>query len=168
MSEDQRPKLLTEVSDFAGVLLPMDGGNPPVIVGGHAVNLWSMYFLSKGVAELAVFLPFTSKDLDLLGTMDLLEQLQRKLKGEITRSASRSPVLGRLEIPSDTGDPLRIEVLHTVKGLDFKELSRTVDLLTGDVFGRVLLPHRVAKRYSGGWNIGFADQRQLAPLMRSL
>lgn len=72
MSEDRRSKSTTEVSDFAGVLLPMDGGHPPVIVGGHAVNLWSMYFLSKGIAGLADFLPFTSKDLDLVGTMDLL------------------------------------------------------------------------------------------------
>ena len=38
-----------------------------------------------------------------------------------------------------------IEVLHAVKGLDFKELGRTIDLQTDDVFGRVLLPHLVLK-----------------------
>jgi len=145
MSEDHRSKPTTEVSDFAGVLLPMDGGQPPVIVGGHAVNLWSMYFLSKRVAGLAAFLPFTSKDLDLVGTVDLLERLHRELKGKLTRSAPRSPVLGRLEILSQSGEMLRIEVLHTVKGLDFKELNRTIDLQIGDVFGRVLLPHLVLK-----------------------
>jgi hypothetical protein len=145
MSEDFCSKPRTEVSDFAGVLLPLNGGQPPVIVGGHAVNLWSMYYLSKGITELAAFLPFTSKDLDLVGTLDLLERLHWELKGVLTRSAPRSPVLGRLEIPSKTGELLRIEVLHIVKGLDFKELSRTIDLRTGDVFGRVLLPHLVLK-----------------------
>ena len=119
--------------------------DPPVIVGGHAVNLWSLYFLSNGIVALAEFLPFISKDLDLVGTMDLLELLHLSLKGELTRSAPRSPVLGRLKIPSTTGGCLRIEVLHTVKGLNFKELDRTIDLMAGSVFGRVLLPQLVLK-----------------------
>jgi hypothetical protein len=32
-----------------------------------------------------------------------------------------------------------------VKGLDFKELTRTIDLQTDEVFGRVLMPHLVLK-----------------------
>lgn len=116
-----------------------------MIVGGHAVNLWSMYFLANGVAGLARYLPFTSKDLDLVGTMDLLDRLHLRLKGKLTRSEPRSPVLGRLVIPSASGNELTIEVLHTVKGLDFKELGRTIDLQTGGVFGRVLIPQLVLK-----------------------
>jgi hypothetical protein len=123
----------------------MDGSEPPVIVGGHAVNLWSMYFLANGVAGLARYLPFTSKDLDLVGTMDLLDRLHLRLKGKLTRSEPRSPVLGRLVILSASGNELTIEVLNTVKGLDFKELGRTIDLQTGGVFGRVLIPQLVLK-----------------------
>lgn len=145
MNPDPKPRPETEVADFSEILSPTDGSEPPVIVGGHAANLWAIYFLSKGVGELSKYLPFTSKDLDLVGTWDLLERLHGKLKGQLSRSESRSPVLGRLLVPSPSGDELIIEVLHTVKGLNFKELGRTIDLQADDVFGRVLMPHLVLK-----------------------
>jgi hypothetical protein len=155
---------VSEVSDFASILLPPDGSDPPVIVGGHAVNLWSLFFLSKGIEELKGFLPFISKDLDLVGSLELLERLHLRLKGELTRSAPRSPVLGRLEIPSRTGGCLRVEVLHTVKGLDFKELGRTIDLMTGGVFGRVLLPQLVLKaKIENSVTIDQANRNDLKP-----
>lgn len=78
MSPQDHPRNLTEVSGFADVLLPADGSDLPVIVGGHAVNLWSTYFLSKGAGRLVGFVPFMSKDLDLVGTMELLDRLQRR------------------------------------------------------------------------------------------
>ena len=145
MTPEPRPRVASHVVDYGDILLPTDGSEPPVIVGGHAVNLWSMYFLATGVAGLEHFLPFTSKDLDLVGTMDLLNRLHLRLKGKLTRSEPRSPVLGRLVIPSPNGDDLTVEVLHTVKGLNFKELERTIDLQTGGVFGRVLIPQLVLK-----------------------
>jgi hypothetical protein len=145
MNPEPIPRPETHVADFADILSPPDGSEPPVIVGGHAVNLWAMYFLSTGVDELSKHLPFTSKDLDLVGTWDLLERLHQRLKGKLARSEPRSPVLGRLVVPSPSGEDLTIEVLHTVKGLDFKELARTVDLQADEVFGRVLMPHLVLK-----------------------
>ena len=60
----------TDIGDFAEILLPESGNELPVIIGGHAVGLWARYFLSKGIAALAEFLPFRSKDLDLVGTVD--------------------------------------------------------------------------------------------------
>jgi hypothetical protein len=48
-------------------------------------------------------------------------------------------------VPSPSGEDLTIEVLQTVKGLDIKELARTVDLQADEVFGRVLMPHLVLK-----------------------
>lgn len=125
--------------------MPSDGSEPPVVVGGHAVSLWCLYFLSKGTSELARFLPFTSKDLDLVGTVDLLERLHRELKGNLLLSPPRSPVLGRLETLRGDGGTLRIEVLHTVNGLNPKELHRAVVLRAGEIAGRVLLPHLVLK-----------------------
>jgi hypothetical protein len=145
MNPEPRQRIETEVADFAEVLLPPDGTEPPVIVGGHAVNLWAIYFLSKGFVEMAKYLPFTSKDLDLVGTWELLERLHQRFKGKLSRSEPRSPVLGRIVVPSPSGNDLIIEVLHTVKGLDFKELGRTIDLQTDEVFGRVLMPHLVLK-----------------------
>jgi len=119
-----------EISEFAEILEPGPGREPPVIVGGHAVGLWSRYFLNKGFDELAEFLPFTSKDLDLVGTISLLEEMQGRFHGTILRSEPRSPVFGRLELPRKGGGTLKIEVLHTVMGLSAGDLAdgRTEEL----------------------------------------
>jgi hypothetical protein len=68
MKPRERHRVNTEISDFAEILKVQDGFDPPVVVGGHAVNPWSAYFLASGVNELTEFIPFTSKDLDLVGT----------------------------------------------------------------------------------------------------
>lgn len=73
MNPSPEPRPETRVADFAEILSPSDGSEPPVIVGGHAVNLWAMYFLSGGVDELADYQPFTSKDLDGMGPVWHLE-----------------------------------------------------------------------------------------------
>lgn len=86
MNKKRRPGFDTEIDDFAELLLPQNGENLPAIIGGHAVGLWSRYYLSKGVTGLAKFLPFRSKDLDLVGTMELLDRLQRRFKGIVLRS----------------------------------------------------------------------------------
>jgi hypothetical protein len=75
----KRPE--THIADFSDVLSCPNGDDPPVIVGGHAVNLWATYFLSHDEDALSKYLPFTSKDLDLVGTWDLLERLHQRLKG---------------------------------------------------------------------------------------
>ena len=116
-----------------------------MIVGGHAAGLWSRYFLSRGVTELAEFLPFRSKDLDLVGTMELLDQLHRRFKGTLLRSEPRSPVFGRLDIPQSGGGFLRVEVLHTVLGLDARDIKRTMDIEVAGVVARVPLPHLIFK-----------------------
>jgi hypothetical protein len=141
MSSD-RP--VTEVGDFADVLAPQGELEPPVVVGGHAVNLWSSYFLSGGDTSLAKYLPFTSKDLDFVGTVDQLEALHRRFKGTKKMGQPRSPVVGRLELPF--GDGFRIvELLHTVKGLSFEELKRYIDISVAGISARVLDPQIVLK-----------------------
>ncbi|MEI7927864.1 MAG: hypothetical protein WCH40_04880 [Verrucomicrobiales bacterium] len=101
--------------------------------------------MHKGVSELCIYLPFTSKDLDLVGTAGLLERLHLQIKGNLKRSEPRSPVLGRIESPRPGGGVLLVEVLHTVKGLNHKELGRTMDLVIGDLKARVLVPHLMLK-----------------------
>jgi hypothetical protein len=131
MKPDPGPHVETHVADFADILLPMDGSDPPIIVGGHAVNLWSEYFLARDVKELLGYLPFTSKDLDLVGSLGLLERLHETHKGKLSRSGPRSPVLGRIDVEREGGGFLRVEVLHAVKGLDAKDLSRTMEVGVG-------------------------------------
>jgi hypothetical protein len=69
MNSERESPLESEFGDFAEILKPADATVPPVIVGGHSVGLWSRYFLSRGVPELAEYLPFRSKDLDIVGTI---------------------------------------------------------------------------------------------------
>ena len=135
----------TDISDFADILVSGDDSDPPVVVGGHAVNMWSHYYMHKGMSELSRYLPFTSKDLDLVGSAGLLERIHLQTKGNLRRSEPRSPVLGRIEVPRSGGGVLLVEVLHTVKGLSFKELGRTMDLVVDNLKARVLLPHLVLK-----------------------
>jgi hypothetical protein len=135
----------SEIGDFAEMLKPLDGTAPPVLVGGHAVGFWSRHFLRKGQIELFPFLPFRSKDLDLLGDSVLLERLHHHFRGRLQFSEPRSPVFGRLEIPTRSGRVLRIEVLHTVHGLGPKDLQRTVDVEVDGIAARTLLPHIVLK-----------------------
>ncbi len=137
--------LESEISDFSQIICGADGKAPHVIVGGHAVGLWCRYYLKMGVSELLEFMPFRSKDLDLVGNMNLLEELQRRVSGKIVRSEPRSPVLGRLEIPQPGGGFLRVEVLHTVLGLSQSELDRTMNVEVDGVLGRVPLPHLILK-----------------------
>lgn len=145
MKSDLGPHVETHVADFADILLPMDGSDPPIVVGGHAVNLWSEYFLARDVKELLGYLPFTSKDLDLVGSLGLLNRLHETHKGKLSRSEPRSPVLGRIDVEREGGGLLRVEVLHAVKGLDAKDLARTMEVGVGQVVARVLLPHLILK-----------------------
>lgn len=145
INPDDSGRREVDISEFAGILRPLDGSDPPVIVGGHAVNLWSGYYLTGGVAELAGYMPFTSKDLDLVGSAGLLDRLNRSHKGKLTRTEPRSPVIGRLDVPRKGGGFLRIEVLHTVKGLNAKDLARTMELKIEGMTARVLLPHLILK-----------------------
>jgi len=142
---DQDGSRDTRVADFAEFVRPKEGEEPPIVVGGHAVNLWSEYFLAREVKELLGYLPFTSKDLDLVGTLGLLDRLHETHQGKLSRSEPRSPVLGRIDVKREGGGFLRVEVLHTVKGLDTKDLGRTMEVRVGEVVARVLMPHLVLK-----------------------
>lgn len=145
MNSGREPPLESELEDFAEILRTEDSNGVPVIVGGHAAGLWSRYFMAGGVTELAKYLPFRSKDLDVVGTNSLLEALHKRFKGRLSRSEPRSPVFGRLDIPQPGGGFLRVEVLHTVLGLDAKDLARTVSIEIEGVTGRIPLPHLILK-----------------------
>ena len=119
-NREEEPTVDARISEFAQIISPPEDGEALVVVGGHAVNLWSEYYFALGVKALAAYMPFTSKDLDLIGPAGLLERLHATHKGKLTRSDPRSPVLGRLDIVRENGSLLRIEVLHGVKGLNTK------------------------------------------------
>jgi hypothetical protein len=58
----------TELDHFLAVLTQTDDdGQPFIVVGGHAANYWAKLYFSRE-PRLHSHLPFTSKDLDLIGT----------------------------------------------------------------------------------------------------
>lgn len=142
---ESHPNFGTTISEFSAIVAPGEGFEAPTVVGGHAVNLWSEYYLATGVKKLAAYLPFTSKDLDLVGSAGLLNRLYQLHKGVLSRSEPRSPVIGRIDLKRARGGILRVEVLHAVNGLSSADLTRTMELKVADTVARVLLPHLVLK-----------------------
>jgi hypothetical protein len=79
----------TEVRDFGLVLGTAVEGELPLLVGGHAVNIWAWFFRSRIGKALDQWLPLTSKDLDLVGTVALLDDLKLRF-GTNTGCQSRA------------------------------------------------------------------------------
>jgi hypothetical protein len=102
-------------------------GQPFFVVGGQAVNAWAQYYL-EAAPELARYLPFTSKDLDILGRPEDVWCI-RKNSGWEWLPGDADPfqlVIGALQfIESPDSPPLLIEVLRRVQGATVKELTET-------------------------------------------
>lgn len=61
------PKSPTELRQYLALLRQRDdAGQPFIIVGGHAANFWAEFY-SEREPKLKASLPFTSKDLDIIG-----------------------------------------------------------------------------------------------------
>lgn len=112
----------TEVRDFGLVLGTAVEGELPLLVGGHAVNLWAWFFRSRIGKALDQWLPLTSKDLDLVGTVALLDDLKSRFGGIYRLSGPRSPVVGQLVVRIG-GKDLKIDILKDVFGLSPKDLA---------------------------------------------
>lgn len=112
----------TEVRDFGLLLGTQVEGELPLLVGGHAVNLWAWFFRSRIGKALDQWLPLTSKDLDLVGTVALLDELKLRFGGKYRLSGPRSPVVGQLVVMLG-GKNLKIDVLKDVFGLGSKDLA---------------------------------------------
>jgi len=91
-------------------------GRPFVIVGGQAANIWAAYYLPRE-PRLQAHFPFTSKDLDLVGTKDDAVRVAAAIHWIV----SAPPVLGgpveaRLSSQPEGGG-LRVEFLREIKGV---------------------------------------------------
>ena len=58
---------VTGFSDIADVVSVKTDNQLPLVVGGHAVNIWALAYSSRLGLQLQAYAPFTSKDLDLWG-----------------------------------------------------------------------------------------------------
>ena len=131
------PRPQTSFPDVADVVSVRAKGELPVIVGGHAVNIWALTYASRLGSRLSPYAPFTSKDLDLWGPKEILDSLAEKYGVKITLSPPRSPGIGYVIILK--GDlQLKVELLISVNGLRQAELENTFDLVIQGIEVRVL------------------------------
>ncbi|MEO7339998.1 MAG: hypothetical protein ABI073_03910 [Luteolibacter sp.] len=141
MREGDNP---TEVRDFSKILSARLDGELPLLVGGHAVNLWAWVYRERIGEALNQWLPLTSKDLDLVGTVAMLDELKQRFGGQYRLSGPRSPVVGQMVVRLGDRD-LKIDVLRNVFGLGPKDLMAGTPQLDvkdegGAFAARVILP----------------------------
>jgi len=153
-------------------------GDDAYLVGGQALNIWAeRYWQTPG---LAAFGPFTSKDIDYLGTAAAAEKLARALDGKVSfpNQEGIGPISAVVE--AEIGDVrLTVDFLHHVLGVDpdrLKKLAVDIQVPSPSDGGRVLsipimhpvhcLQSRVANAYRLGRVEGIAArQLQAAPIV---
>jgi hypothetical protein len=103
--------------DFARLLATKE---PVLLVGGQAVNLWALYYEAR-TAELA---PFVSRDVDVLGDRETLEELAKLAGTKPQIFPMRPPTneVGVVIAKDGEGEPLLVEVLRYVHGVSNEEL----------------------------------------------
>jgi hypothetical protein len=106
-----------ELDVFLDVLAQSDDeGRPFILVGGQAVNYWASLYLPRE-SRLRSYLPFTSKDLDVIGTEASAKRVAQALGWQYSPPlAGGGPVQGIISSPS-TDHPLRVEFLSEIKGV---------------------------------------------------
>lgn len=116
----------TELDQFLAVLTQTDDdGQPFIVVGGHAVNYWAKLYLSRE-PRLHSHLPFTSKDLDLIGTESSARRVARTLGWEYSPPVvGGGPVQGIINSPG-TDHPLTVEFLWEIKGVPHETIREFV------------------------------------------
>jgi hypothetical protein len=98
-----------------------------MLVGGQAVNLWALAY-GERTKDL---MPFTSRDADVLGDAEILNELA-KLAGEKPQLFPLRPPtneVGVVVAKDMAGEPMLIEVLRYVKGVTNDELAEPYYLM---------------------------------------
>lgn len=116
----------------------------PIVVGGQAVNLWAIVYLTPEVPRANL----VSKDLDIVVSQDSFTHL-KKVPGWVflpkdTRNWLDSR-LGALRSTSSDGRPLLVEILHSVHGLTKSDLDAAAYVEFEGASYRVLDPVAMLK-----------------------
>jgi hypothetical protein len=96
-----------------------------VIVGGQAINLWSEIY-QKDEEPWRSLRPFTSRDLDALGSAAALLECARQAQGQalFPEPGQKTANTGKLTVLID-GQPVDADFLSEVKGLNNQEIRQT-------------------------------------------
>jgi hypothetical protein len=156
---------VTTADDFKEfVHVPDSKGEPPIVIGGHAVNLWAMYYLQSepGLQKLA---PFTSKDMDFLGDRTTALGFSRMLNEPAERApkSERTPVLYRIKrlFPNTDRQNSTLEVLSHLPGVSNREIKESAMLIHSDALGtRVRLPNPITCLKAKAHNLVHINQQK--------
>ncbi len=108
-----KPSISTSFQDIAEVVSMPTNGELPIVVGGQAVNIWALAYSHRVGKPLQTYEPFVSKDLDIYGPLQILDNLGKKYGVPVALSPPRLPGLGHVIIPK--GDIyLKVELLTGV------------------------------------------------------
>jgi hypothetical protein len=156
---------VTTAEDFKEfVHVPDRNGDPPIVIGGHAVSLWAMYYLEAepGLRKLA---PFTSKDMDFLGDRTTALGFARMVNepAEKAPKSERTPVIYRIKrlFPNTDRQNSTLEVLSHLPGVTNSEVKTSAMLIQSDALGtRVRLPNPITCLKAKVHNLSHINQQK--------
>jgi len=111
------PNRSTELADFLAVLAqPGDDGHPFIVVGGQAANYWANLYLERE-PRLRAHLPFTSKDLDVIGSRESAVRVARTLGWQFSPPLVGGGLVQGVVSSGVPPKPLTVEFLSEIKGV---------------------------------------------------
>ena len=111
------PKPPTRLGQYLALLRQRDAaGRPFIIVGGHAANFWGEFYSGRE-PRLSALLPFTSKDLDLIGTQAEAVQIARTIGWHISPPPIGGGPVQAVLSSEPGGQGLATEFLSQIKGV---------------------------------------------------
>ena len=116
-----------ELEDYSALLSAIESPELDLIlVGGHAVSVYAHRY-RRNCSALDAYLPFRSKDADLIGTVasgiQLASRLNVQWKKEPTKGGMIGLSLGHIELPGVPG--AKVELLGQILGVKTEEVRNT-------------------------------------------
>lgn len=120
-----KPSESVSFSEIADIVSTRTNGELPLIVGGQAVNIWALAYQHRAINQFKVYAPFLTKDVDLCGPKQILNDLAKKYGVTPEMAPPRLPSIGHVLIPRENSW-LKVELLAGVRGLRQIETDNAV------------------------------------------
>lgn len=138
-----------------------------VLVGGQAVNFWANHY-ERRAPQLAEHAPYTSKDIDFMGSRDAVRECAKRLGGTAklaTLDDMNTPSTGAVVFVDEDNHTRQIDFLGSVAGLDDAAIvdtaiKATIDDEHGAQIASFLVVHPVLCLKSRAHNVAYLDGYQ--------
>ncbi|HEX7842269.1 MAG TPA: hypothetical protein VF469_32580 [Kofleriaceae bacterium] len=133
-----------------------------VLVGGQAVNFWANHY-ERTAPQLAEHAPYTSKDIDFMGSRDAVRECAKRLGGTAklaTLDDMNTPSTGVVVFVDENNHTRQIDFLGSVAGLDDAAIvdtaiKATIDDEHGAQIASFLVVHPVLCLKSRAHNVAY-------------